>query len=353
MKNNRIIFLGGIGAPDQFGGELTKNKEIITQLKKFDCKVTVIDTFKTRNNKKKLIKVLLYFFWCVIVHPKATFIISTSFSNVYGLFKLLYHYPIKLHIVYWVIGGILAERISEGVYKLKYLKLIHLFIMEGIKMKKRMVDLGFNNVLYEPNFKTVGTLPQIQKIDDGRTHFLFLSRIMPDKGCRYILQCVSTLNKKGLSDKYAVDFYGNIDGEYLQEFEKELDNATNVRYCGSLQLQDENNYSILARYHYMLFPTYWVGEGFPGVIIDAYKAGVPIIGSNWNLNPEFIQDGVTGVVIPTHSTEKLCEVMENAISKKYDNRKMSENCQKEVMKYDTKKIINENLFNTITKLTGE
>lgn len=226
-----------------------------------------------------------------------------------------------------------------------------MFIVEGIKMKKRMVDLGFNNVWYEPNFKTIGALPPIRKIDDGRIHFLFISRIMPDKGCRYILQCVSALNKKGLLNRYVVDFYGTIDADYQQVFEDEVKRAANVNYCGSLQLQDERNYEVLARYHYMLFPTHWLGEGFPGVVIDAYKAGVPIIGSDWNLNPEFIKEGITGILVPTHSVEKLCETMEKAIFGKFDNMKLSENCQKEVWRYNTQNVTNMDLLDMLTNVS--
>lgn len=350
MTNKKIVFFGGIGSSITFGGEPTKNKEIIARLSELGGDITIIDSLKARSNKVKLLKIMLRLLGCILLYPQATFIFSTSFSNIYPLFKILSIYPLRLNIVYWVIGGTFAERISQGIYRPKYLKKIHFFIVEGFKMKKRMLELGFSNVQYKPNFKSVWTLPQIRKADDERIHFLFLSRIMPDKGCQYILQCVSILNKKGLTDRYVVDFYGNIDDDYLREFEKEVDNLANVNYCGSLQLQNESNYTVLARYHYMLFPTYWFGEGFPGVVIDAYKAGVPIIGSDWNINSEFIKENVTGIIVPVHSVEKLCGVMENAILGIYDNERMSENCQKEVMRYDTKNVIDEDLFAVLTNV---
>lgn len=347
MGNKKIIFFGGVGKADAFGGELTKNKEIIGRLRELGCNVTVLDSYRARSKKIKLVKLMFRFFACVLLYPKATFIFSTSFGNMYSLFKILYFLPIRLHIVYWVIGGSLAECISQGIYKHKYLKLVYLFIVEGMKMRERMIALGFCNVRYEPNFKTIGLLPEIRKVNDGRIHFLFLSRIMPDKGCRYIVDCVKVLNDLGLKDKFVVDFYGNIDGEYRQEFENMVSCTTNLNYCGSLQLQDEHNYDVLASFHYMLFPTYWHGEGFPGVVIDAYKAGVPIIGSDWNLNSEFIKDGITGILVPTHSVEKLTEVMMNAIVSKYDYVAMSENCQREVWKYDVRNVINTNLLDVI------
>ncbi len=343
----KIVFFGGVGSPTQFGGELTKNKEIIARLRELGCDVTVLDSFNSRSNKKKLLKILSRFFANIVLHPKATYIFSTSFGNIYPLFKILYCLPIKRHIVHWVIGGQMADRVADGTYHSKYLKVVNLTIVEGTKMVQRMESLGFSNVVCEPNFKTIGTLPKVRKKDDGKIHFVFLSRITADKGCRYIFQSVEELNRKGFTDKFVVDFYGNVEDEYRWEFEKAIEDTVNANYCGSLQLLDDCNYDVLAVYHYMLFPTYWAGEGFPGVVIDAYKAGVPIIASDWNLNKEFIMDGKTGVIVPTHSVEKLTGAMKKAIIGEYDNVLMSENCQREVAKYDTRNVINQQLLDKL------
>lgn len=346
MKNI-IIFFGGVGSPTQFGGELSKNKEIISRLKELSCDLVVIDSFKSRENILKLMRIVIKFFFNLIIHPKAIVIFSTSFGNTYALLKILKYWPNKHRIINWVIGGVLSDRIANGEFSHKYVKVIDLFIVEGEKMKHKMAEAGFNNVIYKPNFKAVGVLPKIQKANDGKIHFLFISRILPDKGCCYILQSAEKLNQYGLNGKFIVDFYGNIDDDYRFEFENAISNMSNVNYCGSLQLQDERNYAKLAQYHYMLFPTYWYGEGFPGVVIDAYKAGVPIIGSDWNLNPEFIKNGVTGIVTPSHSVEKLTEAMQNAIDGKYDNMAMSNICQRQVMLYDTRNVINTELLDVI------
>ena len=88
----RIIFLGGVGKGKQFGGELTKNKEIIRRLRELGAQVTVLDSFGCSRNKFKLIKLLLRFWGNVLTHPKATFIFSTSFGNIYPLMRLLRFY---------------------------------------------------------------------------------------------------------------------------------------------------------------------------------------------------------------------------------------------------------------------
>ena len=71
----------------------------------------------------------------------------------------------------------------------------------------------------------------------------------------------------------------------------------------------------------MLFPTYWKGEGFPGVIIDAFVAGLPVIATDWNMNTEIIEDGVNGFIIEPKSSEALAEKMQYVMH----NRKELEN----------------------------
>ena len=46
----------------------------------------------------------------------------------------------------------------------------------------------------------------------------------------------------------------------------------------------------------MIFPTYYVGEGFPGTIIDAFSSGIPDIATDWRYNSEIVQNGKTGYI---------------------------------------------------------
>jgi glycosyltransferase involved in cell wall biosynthesis len=71
----------------------------------------------------------------------------------------------------------------------------------------------------------------------------------------------------------------------------------------------QESYEILSKYSCMLFPTYWQGEGFPGVIIDAYIAGLPVIATDWNMNKEVVVDGVTGLIVPIKDASALSKAM--------------------------------------------
>lgn len=347
MRNNKIVFLGGVGSENDFGGELTKNKEIIRRLKEMGCNVTVLDSYKCSSNYPKLILLVLRFVLNLLFNPRACFIFSSSFNNVYPFIKIIHYYPVKIHLVHWVIGGTLADRIRAGHYSNKYLKDINLFLVEGEKMKKTMESLGFYNVLFLPNFKSVDfKLDEVVKFEDS-VSFVFLSRIMPEKGCRYIISAVKEIAKHADTNPFRVDFYGQIDPSFATEFQEACDTIPNINYCGTLNLFDVENYKQLSRYHYMLFPTYWMGEGFPGVVIDAYKSGVPIIASDWNFNTEFIHNDYTGYIINTHSVDELKTVMLRCIRGVANYETMVRNCLVESKKYDTNTVINSDLLQNL------
>ena len=123
--------------------------------------------------------------------------------------------------------------------------------------------------------------------------------------------------------------------------------TANSKFGGFLNLHDTSGYDILADYDVMLFPTFWSGEGFPGIIIDAYISGLPVIASNWNLNKDIVVDGETGYIIPPHNAAALAHVMKQIIENKQILKEMSANCQKKAMAYNTKNVISDALLTTI------
>jgi glycosyltransferase involved in cell wall biosynthesis len=132
---------------------------------------------------------------------------------------------------------------------------------------------------------------------------------------------------------FEIDFYGPIEEKVDLETHKS-------KYCGFLDFQhdSEKAYSKLSEYDCMLFPTYWKGEGFPGVIIDAFVAGLPVIATDWNMNTEIIEDGVNGFIIEPKSSKALAEKMEYAMQNREELEKISENNLARAQDYHIDKI---------------
>jgi glycosyltransferase involved in cell wall biosynthesis len=256
--------------------------------------------------------------------------------------------PFNYDIVDWVIGCSLNKIVESNSVDKKFLDIARIHIVEADGIKKELISsINISNIIVLYNFRELKPLPRINKYDDGKIHFMFFSRITPLKGVADIMSAVLILNTNGYVDKYCIDFYGDIETEYKREFDKCISDNENLRFCETIQLNEWSNYDILARYHYMLFPTYWPGEGFPGAIIDSYIAGVPVIASDWMYVPEFIEDGKTGRIISTHDINALVSVMKETIDGRIDCMEMSRNCQRKAYVFDSKNVLSPQVIKEI------
>ena len=56
-------------------------------------------------------------------------------------------------------------------------------------------------------------------------------------------------------------------------------------YSGVLHSTNEV-VTVLSQSHFLLFPSFYPGEGFPGVFLEAFSVGTPIIALNHNYSSE-------------------------------------------------------------------
>jgi glycosyltransferase involved in cell wall biosynthesis len=104
-----------------------------------------------------------------------------------------------------------------------------------------------------------------------------------------------------------VDIYGPLD----EGVSDSAFRGGNVHYKG--QLDSAQVISTMRQYDGLLMPTYYVGEGYPGVILEAYCAGVPVIATRWRSIPEIV-DETSGILIEPKSAEQLAQAMQELIN---------------------------------------
>ena len=218
-------------------------------------------------------------------------------------------------------------------------------------MVEQLQAKGVKGVFQLPNFKPITYYPAIEEriksLNTRPLRFVFLSRIMAEKGCDYILECAKQLNAMGLEDSYSIDFYGKVADTYEDVFERKIKALSNVNYRGFLNLRENAGYDKLAEYDMMLFPTYWIGEGFAGVFIDAFISGVPMLASDWAHNRQFMKGGETALFVPVHDIPALREMMKACIDRKYDLGAMAKKCQKHAETYNVDNVVTDQLLRKV------
>ena len=343
-SGNTIVLIGGINqgkTPED--GEQMKNQLFVKRFSEMFRRVIAVDTLRWKQRPWVLFKLL----WVLLTHRNAKVIISGS-SATRHLLHFLHKVPVAKHYSDWVIGGAFHEKVKKGIYKLDALQKCEHIIVEGETMQRELEAMGLKNVVYVPNFKPITFKPQLcERNADAPFRFVFLSRVMAEKGIPEILETVENLQDAGFNH-FIVDIYGKIVPEYEETFRKAIAQLDKVNYCGFLNmLGDNSGYERLSGYDCMLFPTHWRGEGFPGVVIDANMAGLPIIATDWHLNRHYIHEGETGFLIPPHDAAALAEKMKLVMTADFDLSAMRRRCVEYVQQFDYRKVLSKELMQSL------
>jgi glycosyltransferase involved in cell wall biosynthesis len=302
----KLIFIGAINQGNlPKGGEEYKNQILINKINVAFNDAKIIDTFQWIKRPKVWTSLLLN----ILIKRVDIILISASSVSTYRLLNLMHRIKPSLlrKTTYLVIGGYFPEGIRSKRFDWRFYKNLKNVVVQGDLLRKTVLaNSGLTNVKVVPNFKAFPNFPNSLLPGNEKLfnifRFVFVGRLSGGKGISEILDAVKILNK--LKIEFVVDFYGPVVDDF--QFDSIM-----TRFCGFLDFQNNPGqaYAKLASYDCMLFPTYWKGEGFPGVIIDAFIAGLPVIATDWNMNTEIIKDGVNGFIIPPNDTESLANKM--------------------------------------------
>lgn len=334
--SKQVYFIGPLGAVNRMiGGDSYKNLHLTRRLESLKVNLRIIDTIEC---KKSLFK-MAYAVLLILFHRRGKFIVSASSVGAYKLLKLMKWLGVT-DVIYWVVGGDFPHLLNCEMVSPKPYANAKTIIVEGKRMEESLRICGLRNVITLPNFKAIEYVPEKKRVKvEPPIRFVFLSRIAEDKGCSYINRAAAMLNARGLSASYSIDYYGSIADIYKEQFMSEIGELPNVEYKGFLKLVEISNYDVLAGYDVMLFPTFFYGEGFAGIFIDALIAGLPVVATDWNLNSEIVRHGETGVVVENRNAERLADAMEMLIREPQKIEAMSKRCQSECMKYDVANLV--------------
>lgn len=127
--------------------------------------------------------------------------------------------------------------------------------------------------------------------------FIYLGHIKRSKGIHEIIQAAAQI-----TEPVEIDVYGPIKETALEDIAKE----THVAYKGVVHAHEVA--ATLQAYDVLLLPTYHQGEGYPGVILEAYANGLPVISTHWNAIPEIV-DPDSGILIQPKDANALRQAM--------------------------------------------
>lgn len=176
--------------------------------------------------------------------------------------------------------------------------------------RKPLKVLGYGNVrgvdmeYYSRRLEVEGRAEVIR--NDNWFSFLFVGRIVRDKGINELVSAFSKLNVEYPKTRlFLVGDYENKLDPVDASTKNEIRHNVNIISVGRKAGND-----LLAYYaasECFVFPSY--REGFPNTVLEAGAMDLPSIVTDINGSREIIRDGYNGLIIPVHNEDSLYDAM--------------------------------------------
>ncbi len=171
------------------------------------------------------------------------------------------------------------------------------YLVETKRLVERARREGLRQVRWYPNSRPMPELASESGKPDVRcSRFIFLGQIRNEKGIRELVEAT-----RGLPDGLSVDLYGGMGFDVDPSV---VEGVPGLSYRGVADPQDVHE--LLLSYDALVLPSY--REGYPGAVLEAYAAGLPVVVARWEGVREVADDG-TGVTVEPRDAAALRAAM--------------------------------------------
>lgn len=290
-------------------------------LKQIGC--TFIDTKIDRrgiNPLKDMILLVSYFFIMRKLKPDMV-ITYTIKPNIYaGIVCRLLNIKYVLNITglgYVFQKESWLKKVLERAYFFICQK-AHVVFFENISNKDVFLNLGIVNcsktfVLKGAGVNTKEYKLALYPLDSVVTRFLFVGRIMQDKGIEELILAVKKLKMK-YGDSVELDLVGLYEENYAKKIEQLVCEKI-VNYHG---FQDDVK-PFINRAHCLVLPSYH--EGMSNVLLEAAAMGRPLITTDIAGCREAVLDGQSGLLCKVRDAQDLYMKMQEFVELSYQSKR--------------------------------
>lgn len=148
--------------------------------------------------------------------------------------------------------------------------------------------------------------------EDGAIRFLYIGRIMRDKGSEELFKAAKEIKKK--YDNVEFQILGSVEGDYHNQLE-ELVSQGIIKFLG--QANDVRPY--IGKAHCTIMPSYH--EGMSNVNLESAANGRPVITTDVPGCRETVDDGVSGILVKVKDIKSLIDGVEKFLSLTYEQKK--------------------------------
>ena len=245
------------------------------------------------------------------IKPKLV-ITYTIKPNVYGgIACRMAHIPYAVNITGLgsaIENGGLLRKFILMLYKVS-LKGARVVFFENAANRDALVNAGVvpqgRNVVLNGAGVNLNDYPYQEYPNDGTVRFLFVGRIMKEKGVDEFFVAAERMKKK-----YGKRVEFRMAGMFEEAYKQKIDELVNdgiIEYLG----YQANMKSLYGAASCVVLPSYH--EGMSNVLLEAAATGRPLITSDIPGCREAVEDGVSGYICPAKDADALYDAMQRFV----------------------------------------
>nr|WP_303994972.1 glycosyltransferase family 4 protein [Ruminococcus bromii] len=168
-------------------------------------------------------------------------------------------------------------------------------------------------------------------VDCKTTRFLFIGRVMQEKGFDELYTAMQRLVDEGFDCKL------DVLGSYEEDYKKKIDSAVEAGWLSYYGYRNDVR-PFIEKSHCFVLPSWH--EGMANTNLECASSGRPVITSNIHGCKEAVLDGTTGYLCESQNIDSLYECMKKFIALSYQKRKdMGKAGRKHMENFFDKRII--------------
>lgn len=315
--------------PDLLGGVIVSSEMLIKNILNAGVEIEIVNTNKSFYPSSFVAYMLIVYKILINMKSSNKIFLNLNNAEVYLIGPIVTIFNSYFHkkVIVRVFGGDL-----------------HLYHQRISSVKKYLIDYTFRNadkvllqtkqmIKYFDYLENIEWYPTCREKSDYDTtenfekKFIFVGHVKKSKGIQQIFEAAQLLDKS-----YRIDIYGKVVDIDINQF----NGSGIVQYKG--MLKPEKVVETLSKYDVLIFPTFHEGEGYPGVIIESFSVGLPVITTDWNALNELVKNNFNGYLIPINDTEHLVQAIKMINDENYRNLRL--NAKKSFQNFDCEKILN-------------
>lgn len=314
------------------------------QIEKMDCRLIRIPMERRGMNPIHDLKLMIAYV-CAIKQERPDLVITYTIKpNAYGgIACRLLHVPYAANIT-----GLGTAFQNEGMLR-KFVTILYRVALRKAKVvffenaENLQIFLNAGIIRKEQAFLLNGAGVDLERFsykpypgDVGRTRFLFIGRVMKEKGVDELFAAMRMLQKDGIH--CSLDVLGGFDEDYSKQIE-DCENEGWLRYHG---VQSDVR-PFIENCHCFVLPSWH--EGMANTNLECAASGRPVITSNIHGCMEAVEDGVTGFLCEKQNADSLYEAMKRFCTLSIEERKamgLSGRKRMEVV-FDKRKVVEETI----------